>query len=495
MQMSVDSNTRGDNRMNFIEKNRNVEPHDESILFLYLQDANGVPVSNKKIKIYAGPPPTGEPPYFVDDDPNNPNRRTDAGGKFQFIVANGAPAQRLDFFARVLGSDGNPESAPIHFPFPAGQAQWVIVTLAEEGAPASSGVGDGQNAPAIPDAAIDPRLAQELRVAVNALAPTAGTKYWKLISAQYQNPDESGGGVNIVCFVQDENGNPMPGTRVTLKTTGGDTATQITDERGHCDHPMGAGSSFAPDRGERGPLTVFVEGLPSDEVSGMGLPLRRHAQYILTWRRVTAHVQETPTPAPAPPPAPTSPVTPPPPPPTGMIRGRISNASAGARLVLKSPARTLDALVASDGLYSFTNVPVGTYTLELTGIGVINPALHVVANQTIVFDYPPATPAPAKKGLKHYLLFGPGTQPGTMTNLILALDYIVHFAPVVGFSIDEAMNAEHVTIVGGASAVSVQDEQRLRDSGCVVARLQAPDSYALENLFQQLLASGSPYPS
>lgn len=82
-----------------------------------------------------------------------------------------------------------------------------------------------------------------------------------------------------------------------------------------------------------------------------------------------------------------------------------------------------------------------------------------------------------------------------MTNLILALDYIVHFAPVVGFAVDEAVHAEHVTIVGSASAVSAQDEQRLRASGCKVARLQAADSYALENLFQQLLASGSPFPS
>ena len=485
--------------MNFIEKNRNVEPHDESILFLYVQDANGVPVSNKKIKIYAGPPPTGEPPYFTDDDPNNPNRRTDAGGKFQFIIANGAPAQRLDFFVRVIGGDGNFESAPIHFPFPAGQARWVIVTLGQESAPPPpNGGGTQPDVKPIPGASIDPRLAQELRVQVNALNPAPGTKYWKLISAQYQNPDESGGGVNIVCFVQDENGNPMPGTRVTLKTPAGDTATQITDERGHCDHPMGAGSSFAPDRNERGPLTVFVEGLPSDDVNGMGLPLRRHVQYILTWRRVTAQAQETPAPAPAPTPQPdptTPPTTPPAPQPSGTIRGRISNAAAGARLVLKSQARTLDALVASDGLYSFTNVPVGTYTLELTGVGVINPALNVIANQATVFDYPPATPAPAKKVLKHYLLFGPGTHPGTMTNLILALDYIVHFAPTVGFSIDEAMNAERVTIVGNASAVSTQEEQRLRDSGCIVARLQAADSYALENLFQQLLASGSPFPS
>jgi hypothetical protein len=105
----------------------------------------------------------------------------------------------------------------------------------------------------------------------------------------------------------------------------------------------------------------------------------------------------------------------------------------------------------------------------------------------------PARAAPMP--FKHYLLFGPGTQPGTLTNLILALDYIIHFAPVVGFTVEEALHAEHVTIVGNTGAVSALDEQRLREGGAQVTRLQAADSYAMENLFQQLLASDSPFPT
>ncbi|HZQ07015.1 MAG TPA: hypothetical protein VFD70_10580 [Anaerolineae bacterium] len=483
--------------MNFTETSRSIEPHSECIVFLYLRDANGIPVPNKKIKIYAGPPPTGEPPYFVDDDPNNPNRRTDATGKFQFSVSGGPPSNRLDFFCRVMGANGQPESAPIQFPFPAGETHWVIVTLAADAAPAPSPAPTPSSSPApTPDLDLDPRLAQLVGVVVNKASVSQGQNYWKLISAKYQDPDESGGNVNIVCFVQDERGNPLPGARVTLRTSAGDTATQVTDGQGHCDHPMGAGSNFDPGRGEHGPLTVFVEGMPSDNVTGMGLPLRRHVQYILVWRRAVA---QAPAPAPAPtPPETTPPETPPrttPPPQTGNVRGRIANATAGARLVLRATGRALDALVASDGTYSFTNVPVGTYTLELAGVGAINSSLTVAANQTVTFDYPVAQPAPTKKLFKHYLLFGPGTQPGTLTNLILALDYIVHYAPIVGFSVDEAANAERVTIVGGVSAVNTQDEQRLRDGGSKVARLQAADSYALETLFQQLLASGSPYPS
>lgn len=421
--------------MSFIEKNRNVEPHSESILFFYLQDANGAPLPNKKVKIFAGPPPTGEPPYFVDDDPNNPNRRTDSNGKFQFIVANGAPPQRLDFWVQVLANDGTPEGNAFQFPFPPGEARWVIVTAAPEGATEPQNPNEPVSTP---DLQLDPRLASRVNVQVENVQLAPNTKYWKLISAQYQDPDESGGNVNIVVFVQDERGTPLPGQRVAQKFPG-DQATALTDERGHTEFPMSGDSSFAPDRGENGPYSIVIDGLPSDQVVGMGLPLRRHVQYILTYRRATF----APQPAPAPAPAPVPPVAPPTP------------APAPAPVPLVSPP-----------------IPAPAQTPPVT---------------------PP--PAPAKKVLKHYLLFGPGTQAGTLTNLILALDYIVHYAPAVGFSVDEAMSAERVTIIGGASAVSAQDEQRLRANGSQVARLQAQDSYAMENLFQQLLASGSPFPS
>jgi hypothetical protein len=243
--------TLGGGKMKYVEASRTAEPHSECILFLYLQDARGVPVANVKMKIWAGPPPTGQPPYFVDDEPNNPNRLTDADGKFQFIVANPAPADPLDFYVQALGPGDVPQSETVHFLFPAHEARWVIVTLAEEGSPAG-------------------------------------------------------------------------------------------------DEGRGASAGQAP---------------------------------------------------------------------------------------------------------------------------------------------------PSQKPFAHYLLFGPGSQPGTLTNLIIALDYILRFAPLVGFSTDEAKNAQHVTIVGDTNAVSSSVEQSLRDLGCIVARLAASDSYALENVFKHLIDSGSPYPS
>ncbi len=254
-------------KMKYVEAHRTVESHAECILFLYLQDGQGGPVANVKMKVWAGPPPGGQPPYFVDDDPDSPNRLTDSSGKFQFIVANPAPSDPLDFYVQVVGAGGDPQSDPVHFPFPQNEARWVTVALVQE---ASTGVGES----------------------------------------------------------------------------------------------VGEGIAQMP----------------------------------------------------------------PTPPSVGSVQGRVKN-------------------------------------------------------------------APGQKLFAHYLLFGPGSQPGTLTNLIIALDYILQYAPLVGFSPEEAKNAQHVTIVGDTSAVTTAAEQSLLEAGCMVERLAASDSYALESVFKQLIDSGSPHPT
>lgn len=276
----------------YIEANRTVEPHSECILFLYLVDGNHAPVPNVRVKIWAGPPPTGRPAYYEEQEPEQPARRTDPNGKFQFIVAKPTPTQPLDFFVQMIGEDGATLCDPIHYPFPPNEARWVMVTMA-------------------------------------------------------------------------------PGPAV--------------------------------DQPEASPMT---------------------------------HPEET------------------------LIRSGPSNAG------LARPGRELFQARAAP------------------------PAPSQIAAEA--HTEPKQQPRP--KLFSHYLLFGPGHQTGTLTSLIIALDYIIRYTPIVGFSVDEAKNAEHVTIVGGDKSVSISAEQSLRDAACSVTRLSASDSYALENVFKQLIDSGSPFP-
>ncbi len=71
----------------------------------------------------------------------------------------------------------------------------------------------------------------------------------------------------------------------------------------------------------------------------------------------------------------------------------------------------------------------------------------------------------------HYVLFGKGNVPGTTTNLLVSIDYLLAFMPAFGFSVGDASSAKRVTIIGGESYVSTEDASRLEASGSEVERL------------------------
>jgi hypothetical protein len=76
------------------------------------------------------------------------------------------------------------------------------------------------------------------------------------------------------------------------------------------------------------------------------------------------------------------------------------------------------------------------------------------------------------KPIYHYLLM-PSAEWG---DWIAAMDYVRKFQPTCGFSIEEAVYAAHVTILGNESAISAEVEYALRAAGCEVERLCAADS-------------------
>ncbi|MBI4787578.1 MAG: hypothetical protein HY782_11085 [Chloroflexi bacterium] len=136
----------------------------------------------------------------------------------------------------------------------------------------------------VPPVDWDPRL-DALRVRIEPCQCSAGEMYWKLISAEYQGPDESEGKHHIFFVTQDEQGNPVGYQRV-WQGWPDDKTDATTNELGQANIPLWA--SFSPDRGETGPYFAWVDGLPSERVTGMGLPLKRQVCFILTWRRVIA---------------------------------------------------------------------------------------------------------------------------------------------------------------------------------------------------------------
>jgi putative cell wall-binding protein len=63
----------------------------------------------------------------------------------------------------------------------------------------------------------------------------------------------------------------------------------------------------------------------------------------------------------------------------------------------------------------------------------------------------------------------------------------------MGFSVDDAMYAQRVTIVGGTSGVSAEAEAKLRAAGCQVERIPGETPELIKAIFDELVASGQPF--
>ncbi len=69
-------------------------------------------------------------------------------------------------------------------------------------------------------------------------------------------------------------------------------------------------------------------------------------------------------------------------------------------------------------------------------------------------------------------------------------DYVATFKPTCGFSVDDAMQATYVTIVGGPGGVSLEAETRLRTAGCQVDRIAGQDEEETKKMLDDLAESG-----
>ncbi len=127
----------------------------------------------------------------------------------------------------------------------------------------------------------DPRL-DAVNVRVEPAKFARGQSRWQLIRAEYQSPEEAGGKHQIVFIVLDESNLLLANQRVWQSWTE-DQSDALTDAKGVATIPIWA--SYSPEN-ENGPYSAWVDGLPSDRVVGIGLPLKRRVSFILTWKKV-----------------------------------------------------------------------------------------------------------------------------------------------------------------------------------------------------------------
>lgn len=102
----------------------------------------------------------------------------------------------------------------------------------------------------------------------------------------------------------------------------------------------------------------------------------------------------------------------------------------------------------------------------------------------------PVSATPGQKPLGHYVLFWQTPENWAREDFFGAENYIGRFRPTVGFSVDDAMRAEYVTIVGGPLGVSSQTEALLRAAGSKVERVAGDNFAETKGLLDQMAEQG-----
>jgi hypothetical protein len=97
---------------------------------------------------------------------------------------------------------------------------------------------------------------------------------------------------------------------------------------------------------------------------------------------------------------------------------------------------------------------------------------------------------PIEKTLGHYLLFWQTVDDWARDDWRNAEKYVERFRVTMGFSADDAMQAEYVTIVGGPLGVSLEVEASLMAAGCRVERVAGETTAETKALLDDLAAKG-----
>jgi CRP-like cAMP-binding protein len=178
-----------------------------------------------------------------------------------------------------------PTDTPV--PTPTERPANTPTTVAQKSAAAVAAAAPAQRSTQRPGPnSWDGRLDQ-LGVTMALVNVNPGQQYWRLVDARWADENESGGRHHIFITVIDENGNRVVGQTVVVRWADGQEVHSTEDkpatEPNYNFQMYAAGQAY----------TAYLDGLPSDSVSGMGLGTiaqrtwKYHTSFYLTFQRAT----------------------------------------------------------------------------------------------------------------------------------------------------------------------------------------------------------------
>lgn len=166
----------------------------------------------------------------------------------------------------------------------------------------------------------------------------------------------------------------------------------------------------------------------------------------------------------------------------GVVQTEDGQPAAGRLVQLRQNGAQL-AETPSDtaGGFRFARLAVGRYGLAVAGVGLLIQEAAVSAGQTTTVTLTLPEGTPQEKPLASYWLLGRSPQGAALLGLLLP--YLRAHGLTAGASLEEAMQAAQVAIVGGEEVVNAAEEQALHAAGCQVQRLPG-DPFALAEALQ-----------
>jgi len=187
----------------------------------------------------------------------------------ELVIPGGAEQEEI---ATRLAAEPKPTPLPVSAP-----AQPVAAAAA----PAAPAAPEQPALPFVWDGRLDKH-----NIRVEQAQVAAGQQYYRLVKALFKDTNENmgpnmpNGDHNIYIEVLDESGKRIVGAKAIVRNGG--TTTLTIENKPFPDY----GTNF-PMYGMLGSYSAWIDGLPSDKVVGMGLPMKWHVSYFLTFQRTT----------------------------------------------------------------------------------------------------------------------------------------------------------------------------------------------------------------
>lgn len=290
-------------------------------------------------------------------------------------------------------------------------------------------------------------------VRVVAAEVAHGTTYWQAIRVHHLTPEENQGRHHIFVDAVDEEGKRLYGVKVLISWDGGSEPLVI-------DKPITEPGANLP-MWKWQICSAEMLDMPSDRVENLrtdhpdeaaGNTMFHHSFEIVFQRTVAVGPAE---------------------PSDGSLWGQVPGGAGHTIALFLAEEQVTTTVVSGDEIYRFEHLVAGEYICrDLDDDREAGP-VSVDGEHESLLDF---GEPPAPRAVAHYVLFASQQAGAAALRVNLLADYLAREGLTFGFSVEDAMQAREVTVVGDLPEAAIQ---ALQEAGCRIHTLPGEPSALL----------------